>query len=96
MVTANARGIFKLVWHVYFEGREPGACPGFCYDHGIDLNNVGGLLTKADGSPLGKMEEPVFPDNLLIVSCPYCGWRQRSGVLICLRCERPFAYPREC
>ena len=41
MVTANARGNDKIVWHTYFEGREALPDPAFCYDNGIDITNPG-------------------------------------------------------
>ena len=39
VVTANARGKYKLVWHTYLEGSPCTACPIFCYENGIDVAN---------------------------------------------------------
>ena len=97
MVTANARGNYKIVWHTHLEGREAMPDPAYCYANGIDITNPGPQHTKADGSRLAKLDapppvQPPGPVQFATFLCPYCGWRMRTGSLLCFCCERPFAY----
>ena len=61
MVTANARGSYRIVWHTYLEGREALPDPGYCFVNGIDITNPGPQITKADGSHLAKLDTPPPP-----------------------------------
>ena len=63
MVTANARGNYKLVWHTFLEGREALPDPAFCSANGIDIENPGPQNTKADGSRLAKMDNLLTADG---------------------------------
>ena len=41
MVTANARGNYKIVWHIFLEGRDALPDPAYCFVNGIDIENQG-------------------------------------------------------
>ena len=68
MVTSNAGGNYKIVWHTYLENRVALPDPAFCYEHGIDIENSGPQRTKADGSRLSKLDSPPTACS----RCAYC------------------------
>ena len=75
MVTANARGHYKIVWHTFLEGREALPDPAYCYANQIDITNPGPQLTKADGSRLAKLvsgppTQPAGAVQIAMFVCP--------------------------
>ena len=87
------------MWHTFLEGREALPDPAYCYANQIDITIPGPQLTKADGSRLAKLvsgppSQPAGAVQIATFACPYCGWRMRTGALLCFCCERPFAYSR--